>query len=355
MWRPSLLVREAYRNLGARHTVLAVALSATLIVAGVLTSLQAASALRQQDAHGERGAAVWWVQAGDKEPVPARLCAVLNGRPGVVGAGALGREQMQWYPFEGARGVTADIATPGIWVAWAAPQLEGRTVAGADAVDLGFVSPGGVFIDEAGHIHRIEASTPPSVQPDRLRANVVATRFPDFAMSECWVRMEEGSVAAGRDLIAFAFSGHEIEITPFVADDSIRLSPLEQWRGFAGLFPGAVAGALVGLLVWLSLWSRRTELAVYRTFGTTRGEVAFLVAIELGFVMAPAALIGMAAGLATVAFALQQETLPAVGIVEALAASARVVGSATLIGGALGTVSVLAVVRGGLHDHLKDR
>lgn len=355
MWRPRLLLREAYRNLGPRHTVLGLALAVVLGIVGIFTSLQAVTAIRQQEAQWERGAAVWWVQSGESGPVPARLCAELNRMPGVVGAGAVGRQPASWFAFAGARGLDVDAATPGTWAAWGAPQLEGKTVAGADLVELRLVSVGSLLSDEAGRPRRIDATTPPAVQPTRLRANVVIAQAPDFAMSECWVRMEQGSVAAGADLLAFAFSGHEVQISPFAADDSVRLSPLDQWRGYANLLPGAVAGALIGLLTWLSSWSRRSEFAVYRMFGTTRSEVAFLVMAELGFVLLPALALGCAASLGALAVSLRGGGIPAHGIGEVLAAQSWAVGAAGMIGWALGAASVVVVAGGGLPEQLKDR
>lgn len=113
MWHPGLLLREAFRNLGPRHAVLAVVTAAMLAICGVATVVSASSVLNQHDGELVRGGPVWWIQAdSDGHPVPARICAQLNGQPGVVGAGAVGREQREWHAFAGVRGVTVDVGTP---------------------------------------------------------------------------------------------------------------------------------------------------------------------------------------------------------------------------------------------------
>ncbi|HQZ87110.1 MAG TPA: hypothetical protein PLB21_15980, partial [Actinomycetota bacterium] len=136
MWHPGLLLREAFRNLGPRHAVLAVVTTAMLAMCGVATVVSASSVLNQHDGELVRGGTVWWIQAdSDGQPVPARLCAQLNGQPGVIGAGAVGQEQREWHAFSGARGVTVDVATPGIWAAWAVAEPPGDVVAGSDLAD----------------------------------------------------------------------------------------------------------------------------------------------------------------------------------------------------------------------------
>ena len=48
MWHPGLLLREAIRNLGPRHAVLAVVTAAMLAICGVATVVSASSVLNQR-------------------------------------------------------------------------------------------------------------------------------------------------------------------------------------------------------------------------------------------------------------------------------------------------------------------
>lgn len=356
MWRPGALAREAFRNLGPRHGVLTLAMGVVLAIVGVATVASASSALGQQAGERNRGADVWWVEAdADGEPVPARVCATLNGQPGVVGAGAVGREQVEWRAFPAARGVTVDVVTPGVWAAWGAPALTGGAVAGSDLVDIGLVGVGTVLYDDGGSAHRVTARTPESVRPARLRANVSVVRPADFRMGECWVRMDPGALEAGRDLVEFMFEGYGVTITQFAVDDSALLSPREQWLRFAGLAPGLVAGALIGMLLLLTHWGRRAEFAVYRAFGSAIVELMFLVLVELALVLAPAVIAAAAASTAALAVAVAQAAVPSTGIAEVARAALSVVASAAVTGWALGVVTLPIALRGGLHEQLKDR
>lgn len=356
MWHPGLLLREAFRNLGPRHAVLAVVTAAMLAMCGVATVVSASSVLNQHDGELVRGGTVWWIQAdSDGQPVPARLCAQLNGQPGVIGAGAVGQEQREWHAFSGARGVTVDVATPGIWAAWAVAEPPGEVVAGSDLADTGLAAVGTVLYDGEGNSHRIDARTSDSVKPARLLANVVMTRPPDFAMSECWVRMDPGAFEAGRDLLDFSFAGHGVAISPFAVDDSALLSPQEQWQRYAGLAPGLVAGVLIGLLVLLTHWGRRPELAVYRTFGSSRAELMFLTMGEVALVLVPSVILACAATVAALAVAVSQLAVPLTGVAATLGAGLLAIGGAAASGWALGVALVPLALRGGLHEQLKDR
>lgn len=139
----------------------------------------------------------------------------------------------------------------------------------------------------------------------------------------------------------------------WIVDRERAVGPLSTVDIANGTPPGSTRVAEGAVLAWLSLWSRRAELAVYRTFGSTRCEVAFLVLVELGLVLLPATVAGATVGLGVLAW--QSEALPRPATVETLAATGTTLAAGALLGLALGSGSALLVARGNLHEQLKDR
>lgn len=104
---------------------------------------------------------------------------------------------------------------------------------------------------------------------------------------------------------------------------------------------------MITAAVLLVSWSRRSQLAVYRTFGTPRTIVMVMLAAELVLVALPAVAAAVLA--ATITAAATGVPLHVLGI------AARHTGAALLIGTAASTLLVATLLRGSLTETLRDR
>jgi hypothetical protein len=161
--------------------------------------------------------------------------------------------------------------------------------------------------------------------------------------------MNPGAVSEGGDLLTFTFRGTGAQVTPFLGSPAGLSSPAAQWHSFASLDVWAVAGLLLGALAGLATWTRRTEWAVYRTFGTRRVELVTVVGFE-SIIMTP--MVAVCASLVTLAGGtLLFGPLPW----EIYAVTGRYIAAAAAVGVVVSLLAAPAAMRGNLLEQLKDR
>lgn len=358
MWKLRSLVREGLRNLGPRHLAVGLIAAGLIGSGGSLTAAQAASAVAQEQAIIQAGGTVWWIQSdASGEAIPARVCASLRTSGGVVGAGAVGESPDLWRVVGLDSPVSVDLGTVGLWGAWGRQDLEGRIVVGSDVAELGQVGVGTVLTNSRGEV-TVDARTDMRVRPSRLRANVIIPNAGDFALSECWVRMEPAAFQSGRDLVVSAFAGYPVKIQAFANQVPAVLSPAQQWNRFASLSLWLYTGLLSGATVWLLAWTRRTELAVYRTFGTTRAELLVLIGTEAMLTLAPATAMALAVLVWTASVNDQFLTMAAadpVALADTLLVGVRAIAAGSLVGWIVGTVAAFTTTGMRIAEDLKDR
>ncbi|NHT18048.1 FtsX-like permease family protein [Cellulomonas sp. IC4_254] len=352
MWRPDELLVEARRNLGPAHAVLGV-LSA-LVSAAVVTLLllQGGAALHQESARRAAGALVWTATASEPSvPLDGAACTRLTGLPGVAVSGGVAAEpptELRAFPggsplpVTGLTGGAAQVFVPS--APWAAATV------GAELAALGEVGRGSWLVDAAGsravQVTEVLDAAPVSALSSGLTVPVTS----DAPLSACWVRMDPGAAPHGGDVLVGAFPDGVASVSPYLRDQEGVLTPVERWRSTVHLQPWAVGGAVIAATALLALWARRTELAVYRTFGTPRSVVVALAAVELIFVLVPAAAAGVLLGAAACA------VVTGAGAPWDLAGTAVAQAAAAASTGVLLTVLLAPLtVRQRLTDTLRDR
>ena len=352
------LAREALRNLGPRHLAVGLISAGLLGASGTLVAAQAASALVQEQAIIDAGGTVWWVQSdASGDPVPVRICADLGRSGGVFSAGGVGESLDTWEVAGLGSPVSVDLGTVGLWSAWGRSDLDGQLVVGSDLAELGTVGVGTRLANGREEVV-VTARTDALIQPSRLRANVTIPHVADFVMSECWVRMEPAAFESGYELVVSAFAGYPVKIQAFAERSAGVLTPAEQWNQFASMPLWVFAGLLCGATVSLLAWTRRTELAVYRAFGTTKAELLALISTESALILTPATAIAIGAQLWLAATNSGLLTLGA-GDTQPLA-DAILVGARTTVAGALlgwlfGSLAGSMTSGGHIVQALKDR
>lgn len=163
--------------------------------------------------------------------------------------------------------------------------------------------------------------------------------------------MEPGATHHGREILQYAFGANSnTQIIPYLAPESGTASPSQQWHAYADKHPWIATSALVALVLAFSIWSRRSELAVYRAFGTPRSVIAGLISLETALIVIPATAVAI---LLTI-------TISAISIGAPLGTDTvglllRTLASTALLGFALGTPLALIATKGRVTDQLKDR
>lgn len=352
MWRPSSVASEARRNLGPAHVVLGLLLG--LIVAGVLgyTILAAQQALGQEAQRRSAGSLVWTATAADQTlPLDGAACTRLGGWDGVAAAGGVAAQSpgpvYAFVPSETQVPVTG--LTPGALAVFAPQVSPAVTTLGADLEALGGVGLQQWLVDAAG-ARTIQPTVRIEDAPVGSLTSTVTTPVPaDTPILTCWLRMEPGAYASGEDLLRFAFPGNQAMIAPFLGEVEGVLTPAEQWRSAMALQPWLVGAAVLAIAVLLVGWTRRTEYAVYRTFGTTRGTATAMTAVELVIVAVPATAAAILA--VAVAAAARWHGLPSSVLLVGLEQAA----AAVLTGLALGIGLTPLLMRSELTQTLRDR
>lgn len=352
MWRLSAVVSEARRNLGPAQVALGLLLG--LIVAGVLgyTILAAQQALEQEAERRSAGSLVWMATAADENlPLDGAACSRLGGWPGVAAAGGVAIQSPgPMYAFAASENpVPVTGLTPGALAVWAPSISPDATTLGADLEALGGVGMDQWLVDETG-TRTIQPTVRIETAPvSALTSTVTTPVAADTPVIACWLRMEPGAYASGEDLLRFAFPGNQAMVAPFLGQVEGVLTPAEQWRADMALQPWFVGAVVIAAAVLLVGWTRRTEYAVYRTFGTTRGTVTAMTAVELVLIAVPA--VAVAVLLVAVAAAARWHGVPAPVLGVGLAQAA----AAVLTGLAIGIGLTPLLIRSELSQTLRDR
>lgn len=352
MWRVDQLLVEARRNLGPAHAVLGVL---AVLVAGAVTALvliQGSAALSQEAERRAAGSLVWSATASDLAgPLDGAACARLAGLPGVAASGGQAVEApADLHAFRGGMPLAVAGLTPGAVQVFVPSAPWATATVGTDTVELGEVARGSWLVDGSGarvvQVTDVIAQAPVSA----LSSGITVPVDPASDLVTCWVRMEPGVAEQGGDVLTAAFPAGRAAVAPFLRDQAGALTPLARWEAVLGLHPWAIGGGVIAVTGLLLLWARRTEIAVYRAFGTSRVVAVASTAIELLLVLLPATVAGVLAGAVACA-----------GVTRAGASAALV---ATAAGQAVAAVCaglVLTLVlaplttRRGLTDTLRDR
>ncbi len=296
-WKPKDLVEEATRRVTPRHwlpTLLVFVLAAGLAV-GSATDLFRAEKLFYDQLAG--GVTVLEIRSPDDDKLSSSNCAALSRNPAVISAGGIGSKQdVQWSP-SGVSLTLADVSLGALRVWWPQAPAKGGLFVGPDLANSMGVPPGAAVSVDGGEV-RVTSALPDSMKDAILRASVVRVVHLPPEVSVCLVRTLPGYEQAIDAVIAAAFPGQPLQITPYVRTDSLSASPSEllsqsssSWMWIAAAGAVAIALALRGLM-------SRTETGIYRAVGTTRSELFFMSSLHSTILLLPAGIIGTLVGTA---------------------------------------------------------
>lgn len=292
--RVSELVTEAWRNLGVRSWLFAVALVASIAICTASTVLVAQSSLDQARAEVRAGSLTWQATPVDGATITARECEGLERMSDITTGGVLvDRPQLAAIPL----GLPLPVihVTPGFVEAWFGGQRQTSPVLGRTLAKSSLVADGGWLFDGTNPVGRV-AGVMQRVPDTEAETSVLIATAEDGPLSRCVFRVPAGWRDSGPTLSAWAF-GQRANVARVWAPSAGTLTPAEQWRRGMAVQPWLIAASLPLLVLALGSLTRRSELAVYRAFGASRSLVVALLSVETWLVALPAIPLGLLLGL----------------------------------------------------------
>jgi hypothetical protein len=350
------IAREAVANVLAHRllSAIVVAIAAIVPLCAISIGILDTAAIGARDQQLiDRGSHVFVVTAVDRAELPAARCDELNSVSGVGSAGAIVDVEQAHARLPDFRYLALASVTPGLpaiyWPRGVTAADAGVTAGASVAEDLGLV-PGALLPVAVGGEPRdlpIAVVSEPSPRAQQHDLALVQVVPPAGVTLECLVEARPGAARAVEAALIGWFPGVTTTVTPFLAAPDTGRTPQQEFDARLSLWLPVAAGALVALVV-LAWWTiRRAEFALYAVMGLRPAGLALMLAIEWAVLcLLPAA----------------------VGITNALGATAGWLGSATVVEATaldvwryLATITVipavgcLAIVRASAFDSLKGR
>lgn len=288
-WKFKEILSEAVRNLGPNQIGTGIVATIVLLAFGALTVMQAQAAVVQTVERQEAGGQVWTAFANADAPLSGAKCEALNQSRGVLAAGGIVIDESLNISTEYGIRIPLTVMTPhALWV-WDSSVPLNAVIVGSDLEKIGYVSVGTEIVDEEGNIAQVSARTSRVVRSDVFTSKLSIPTFADQDIHQCWIKMEASSNALGGDLLSYTFGQIDgVQIAPFLPETEGIASPSQQWHAFVDVSPWAMVALTIALALTFGMWNRRAELAIYRTFGTSRAALAVLTALESIGVLVPA-------------------------------------------------------------------
>ncbi|MFO7549457.1 MAG: hypothetical protein R6X29_11410 [Acidimicrobiia bacterium] len=100
-------------------------------------------------------------------------------------------------------------------------------------------------------------------------------------LHECWVEVIPAADRVAQQWITAWLSRGEgtVIVARLLGEDRLRTDPVAAFHGRPTRYAWAAAGSVVGIMIWLITWFRRSEMALYRTVGSSRGQTTLLYVI----------------------------------------------------------------------------
>lgn len=354
MLRPREVVTEAVRNLGPRHWIVFSSIALTSAILVYITAQVAWAALGAEQARRDAGGLVVVAESAGAGHLSVQDCERLNGLAGVGAAGGVYAEDP---PVLAALRVRGTAPTLGVTVhavdVWDESANGVTVVAGDDISDVLGLSAGvTLHVGATGEVPTLTVGSVlrPGVPVESLRSRVSVVIMNDEPLSTCWVRARPGFESIVQSVTAMELAGKPVVVTRFHPDPPDAPNPAALWESYTAKSPSILGGVAIALVALGVSWSRRSEFAVYRTFGVRRHDTAIMVFAETLIIAMPALALGAAWGLVA------QAMVSGMGMTSDIAwVSARFVTASGAIALALAPLGALISMRGNVLEQLKDR
>jgi hypothetical protein len=357
-WRLGPVLIEALRGLRAAGTRSVLVAASAFLLVGLLSWSEFTTAQDLVRFEEEFTRAGGWVAVATNEGVlPSGLCESLVQRPEVVVSGASATGSLTQVMTSPGTFFQSEVATVGAIRLWtdsalpAATLADGLVVGQAAASELGLRA--GMFTEPQGGSPMLVAAVIDTAERNpQAQRRLISVAAPAGLMDKCWVEFSPGTLDAGMALLRSVFDDPESEpiVRSWIESDEFTRNTVEEFTHRPQAQAWAPAGALIAILLWVGAWSRRSELGLYRTVGTSRSTLWVLGQAEALVVVLPAATAGIL--WACVAYGLRWGSPPPW---DQAAIALRGAASVALMAILIGPLAWIVTGRDAIAHQLKDR
>lgn len=286
-WPLRLAVREGLATARTgRWTSLLIAAAVTWLVAapGAADAVIVSQLMDAERAWIDAGAYVYVVTGapvdGGQNPIPTAACEGLAGYQGIEGAFALKRADVTgtFAHIPGGRVSLYPVSSGALTFLDADPAQGGVVLATGGLLERSGVVDGDlVTVVERAATNTVTATSDPltvravdtaSIGDEFDGAMLVPAALPDQA-DVCYVRTDAAHRSAVEASLAslLAFNGQAAVVSPRLFQSEFTVDYANAFQDRALRWPWIPTGALMALLWGLVQWFRRSQMAIYATFG----------------------------------------------------------------------------------------
>jgi len=352
-----MLASEAWRNLVGAPTRTVLIMSLVAVLTGTITwvELTATSSLIDfQRSYDLRGG--YLTLAYSQGRIDAARCERLTRNTAIEAAGGFrSAGTITPSPLPASLYSLTEI-TPGL-IAVDVPEsvvptfpTGGYLVGGSGAKSLGLSNQSYISFAQLppGPVAVVDLTN----RAEEREGSFMSLIAPQGMVDGCMVELTRSAYPAGLDLLSatFADAGPDASINVYRRPDEFTFDPVAALADRPQARAWIAMAGLLALINWLILWFRRSDLALYTTLGSSRTDLAFMMAAETILTAPLAWIVG-----ALWSTAIFQASHPEPLIGDQLAIAARNTGSGLLLTLALIPIGTLLYRRTDLATQLKDR
>ena len=363
MWRLSVVIKEIGANLIAerwRAVVIAVitAAATTSVVATELDQVRRAVAADAELKSAGRYVYVAWTEGADTPVNPTR-CLALRHNQAVLAAGGYthgGPVSVAKAPGElfGARMMVGDM--PALLAPHNPPSPGQVYISQTAAARVGLADGRTVLLGGGLGNARVSVVDMSARVPDP-GPWVWIPAAPGEKLDECWVEVVPAADQVAQPAITAWLSQGErtVIVTRFLAEDPLRTDPVTVFAARSTRYAWAASGVIVGVVVWLIIWFRRSEMALYRTVGSSRGQTTLIFVLPYMALMVVGTLGGLLLGIYIHGLGAEPTATSLVAARTSLVAASRQSFLALSIGILIALGGTLLTLGGSIAGHIRNR
>jgi hypothetical protein len=305
MWRPSVVAREIGANLLAERwrAAILVVITAGAAFLVVATELEQVRTVLVADAElRDAGRYVYVARAeGTTASISPTRCLALGHNKAMVAAGGYthgGPVTIVKAPGElfEARMIVGDMPT--LLSPVHPPSPGDLYISQVAATRAGLADGGQTLFGDVPGVATLSVLDTSARIPDPGPWMWIRTS-PHNNLDECWAEViPESDAVAQQWLTAWLSQGDgTVIVTRFLGEDRLRRDPIAAFHERPNRYAWAATGVMVGTMFWLITWFRRSEVALYRTVGSSRSQTALIFALPSTLLIGAGAFIGALYGL----------------------------------------------------------
>jgi len=356
-WRLDELSVEAFRNALAAPIRTAVVIG---VMSGAMLTVTASEVAFTRElvdfqARSLRAGSSVAVVTSNSGALPPAPCLALQDHDGVRWAGTLAAGspvELSKAPGILVQSGSASYGALELWTDGTYRPTDGSpglVVGGALAEEMG-LGPNSIVQPIDDDPGRVAAVIDTEKRNPAISRWLLTPTHPVAPVDACWIEFAPGTLVAGLELLQVTYGGQgaDVSIQPWLRSNELARQPAQEFESRTSRYAWVACGLLILLVSLLIARTRRAEIGLYRSAGTTTAQLLFMAQVETLQVVAVGGAIGALWGIVLAGggpAALSDSTVLSVALRSALCAGCFTV--------ALAPLARLIVARGSVVSQLK--